>query len=123
MNSAAHPKFSDTLKEALAAEGLPVPGWDKVYQPVNRHAALAAGDFELAEAISDARPDDDFWGDQSIHLPDDSAIRLEAQRLCMICAIMVGGMVLMFILGLIFFAQSLGITERLTTLLYLREVV
>lgn len=83
MTPAQNYRFSDTLKEALAAEGLPV---------------RAASEPIIVE--------------------DDTIIRLEGERLCMICAILVGSILLMGLIALAAFWPALGITERLMDLLY-----
>jgi hypothetical protein len=89
----ANSDFTDELKAALRKEGLPVrDSWQAV--------------------------DGSFAEGEPIHIPDDTAARLESRRLCMMCAILLGSVLLMAILGAAAFADSLEITKRLTALLY-----
>jgi hypothetical protein len=85
--------FTEELKDALRKEGLPVRDtWHGV--------------------------DGSFAEGKPIYIADDTAERLESRRLCMICAILLGSILLMAILGAAVFADSFEITKRLTALLY-----
>lgn len=88
--------FTDDLKDALRKEGLPVRGtWSAV-----------GGLFAEGGLV-----------DEPIHISDDTAARLESRRLCMMCAILLGSILLMAILGAAAFWQDLEIPQRLSALL------
>lgn len=100
------PKFTDELKSALAKDGLPVRQTDR---NGDQYWDAPRRDLDI-DGLQRER--------ETIHLEDDTALRIEARRLCMMCTILLGSVLLMGILGAAAFWDSLEITQRLTSLLY-----
>lgn len=99
-------KFTDELQSALAKDGLPVRQTDR---NGDQYWDAPRRDLEI-DGLQRER--------ETIHIADDTALRLEAGRLCMMCGVLVGSILFMAIMFAAVFWHDLEITQRLTALLY-----
>lgn len=90
-------KFTDTLKDALRTDG-----W-------HSHELCEERFFHQTASLSPR---------ETIHIEDDTALRIEAGRLCMMCGVLFGSVLLMGILFAAAYWDKLEIAQRLTALLY-----
>lgn len=108
------PKFSDTLKAELRGDG-----WHSHELCEERlgTSKVTFSDSKIPDSLEDFRS---IFGepDTVIHLEDDTWLRLEGERMCMMCGVLVGSILFMAIMFAAIFWHDLEITQRLTALLY-----